>query len=184
MENEEYAKTQSQQIDEHIKPLEGNEALKKLRELALKAETCFFCTNIKTGLPVTASPMDLQEVDDAGNLWFISMKDSTRNKEIEADPFTHLFFQESKHSGFLNIYGISEISFDKEKIEKLWQPIHKVWFPEGKDDPHISLIKVVPTQAYYWDNKHGDVVQFAKMAISMVSGKTMDDSVEGELNLD
>jgi|SRR6476661_4241120 len=182
MENELQSKIQDQPKDEHIKPLTGKEAIDKLREIATKAETCFFCTNIKTGLPLTASPMDLLEVDDEGNLWFMSMKDSTKNQEIQADPFTHLFFQESKHSGFLNIYGITEISYDKQRIEELWKPLHKVWFQGGKDDPQISLLKVFPTQAYYWDNKHGDMVAFAKMAVSMVSGKTMDDSIEGDLN--
>jgi general stress protein 26 len=183
MESNNSSNTPNQNPDEHIKPLSGKEAIAKLRELAKAAETCFFCTNIKTGLPLTAAPMDVADVDEEGNLWFVSKKDSTRNHEIEADPFTHLFFQGSKHSGFLNVYGISEISFDKSKIEELWQSLHAVWFPEGKDDPTISLIKVVPTQSYYWDTKHGELVAFAKMAVSLVTGKTMDDSVEGELDV-
>lgn len=66
-------------------------------------------------------------------------------------------------------------------MKELWNPLLNVWFKEGKDDPNISLLKVVPTNVYYWDNKHGDMVAFAKMVTSIVIGKTMDDSVEGNL---
>ncbi len=44
---------------------------------------------------------------------------------------------------------------DKEKIEELWTPLAKAWFTEGINDPRISVIKVVPDNGFYWDNKHG-----------------------------
>ena len=185
MENTDNARDSSnntQPTDEHVKTLQGQEALDKLKSIATKAENCFFCTNIKTGLPVSIRPMSLLEVDTEGNLWFMSMKESNKNQEIETDPFTHLLFQENTNSGFLNIYGITEISTDQQKIDELWKPLLKVWFQGGKDDPAISLLKVVPTNVYYWDNKHGDLVAFGKMAASVITGKTMDDSVEGNLD--
>ncbi|MDQ7948756.1 MAG: pyridoxamine 5'-phosphate oxidase family protein [Pedobacter sp.] len=146
-------------------------------------DNCFFCTNIKTGLPLSVRPMSVLDIDDSGNLWFMSQKDSHKNAEIEADPFTHLFFQEHKNSGFLNIYGISEIVYDQKKIEELWNPLLKVWFQGGKDDPNISLIKVELTDVYYWDTVHGEAIAFIKMAASIITGKTMDDSVEGKLDI-
>jgi len=128
--------------------------------------------------------MAIQEVDDEGNIWFMSMKDSNKNAEILADPFTHILFQGSSYSGFVNIYGISEIITDQSKVDKLWKPFIKTWFQEGKDDPNITLIKVVPSSGYYWDTKHGAAVAFLKMAASVIVGKTMDDSIEGALEID
>lgn len=185
MENKEESRDSSnntQPTNEHIKTLEGKEAIKKLQDLATKAENCFFCTSIKTGVPVSIRPMSVLQVDDQGNLWFMSQSDSNKNAEIAEDPFTHLLFQESKNSGFLNVYGITEISRDQAKIDELWNPLLKVWFQGGKDDLKISLLKVSPTNVYYWDTKHGEVIAFAKMALSIVTGKTMDDSVEGNLD--
>lgn len=166
-----------------IESLQGKEAVEKLKELAKGAENCFFCTDIKTGLPMSVRPMSVLDVDDSGNLWFMSQKDSEKNNEISTDPFTHLFFQQNKNSGFLNIYGISEVIEDRAKIEELWSPLLKVWFQDGKDDEKISLIRVTPTQVYYWDTKHGEAIAFLKMAASVITGKTMDDSVEGELDV-
>lgn len=180
-ENNRYSTNNTQNIADHIETLEGEAAVKKLKNLATSAENCFFCTNIKTGLPLSVRPMSVLQVDEAGNLWFMSQNDSNKNAEITQDPFTHLFFQENKNSGFLNIYGITEIITDGAKIDELWNPLLKVWFQGGKDDPKISLLKVVPTNVYYWDTKHGEAIAFIKMATSIIIGKTMDDSVEGKL---
>src|SRR3954470_24964597 len=103
------------QPEDPIKSLGGGEAIKKLKELADKAESCFFCSNIKTGLPFSTRPMSPQKIDDNGDLWFLSADDSHKNAELATDPMVQLLFQGSKYSDFLNIYGIAEISKDKEK---------------------------------------------------------------------
>ncbi|MCJ8210891.1 pyridoxamine 5'-phosphate oxidase family protein [Mucilaginibacter sp. RS28] len=172
------------QPEENVKNLEGQEAYEKIKELAEGAESCFFITNIKTGIPLSVRPMSIQKIDDEGNIWFLSAKDSHKNEEISTDPFVHLLFQGGAHSNFLNIYGLATISDDKEKIKELWQPILKTWFTEGEDDPRISVVKVEPTEGYYWDNKHGNAIAFAKQAIGAVLGKTLDDSIEGKLEID
>jgi len=168
------------QPEDNMQNLQGVEAVKKIKELADKA-TCFLCSNIKTGIPFSTRPMSVQQIDDEGSLFFLSANDSNMNSEIEADQFVQLLFQRSQHSDFLNIYGIASISQNKEKIKELWEPIMKTWFTEGEDDPRISVIKVEPTEGYYWDNKHGNAIAFLKMAVGAVIGKTLDDSIEGKL---
>jgi general stress protein 26 len=170
-----------QQPEDNFKNLEGTNAWAKAKEIAEIAKSCFFCTGIKTGLPFSVSPMSFQKFDDNGDIWFLSPKDSHKNKDISHDPFVQLLFQESPHSGFMTIYGVAEISDDKAKIDELWEPIVKTWFTEGKNDPRISVIKFSPTQGYYWDNKHGDAIAFIKMTAGAILGKTFNDSIEGKL---
>ncbi len=173
-----------QQPEDNFKNIQGNEAAQKMKELAEKADTCFFCSNIKTGLPFSTRPMSVLKVDDAGNFWFLSSADSTKNEELSHDPFVQLLFQGSSYSGFLNVYGIAEVSKDKEKIKELWKPILKTWFTDGEDDARITVIKVDPTDGYYWDNKHGNAVAFIKQSVGAVIGKTIDDSIEGKLEIE
>jgi len=168
------------QPEDNFENLQGNEAWAKLKEMA-EGVSCFFCSNIRSGLPFSTRPMSPQKVDDNGDLWFLSANDSHKNEEIAIDPMVHLLFQGSKYSDFLNVYGIAEIIDDKEKIKELWEPILKTWFTEGVDDPRISVIKVSPTQGYYWDNKHGNAVAFVKQLVGAAIGKTLDDSIEGKL---
>jgi hypothetical protein len=42
---------------------------------------------------------------------------------------------------------------------------------------------VEPTEGYYWDTKHGNIAAGVKMFIGAAVGKTLDDSVEGRLDL-
>lgn len=171
------------QPEDNFENLSGAEAVTKLKALAEDAKTCFFTTNIKTGLPSSARPMTVQEVDDEGNLWFLLANDSGTYKELKHEPLAQLFFQGSKYSDYLNVYGIVELSRDEEKIKKYWNPILKTWFTEGQDDPRIATVKLEPTEAYYWDNKHGNAVAFIKQLAGAAMGKTLDDSVEGKLEV-
>jgi general stress protein 26 len=172
-----------QQPEENHKDLSGPEAIKKLKDMAEEAKTCFFCSDIKTGVPISARPMTVQKVDDAGNLLFLSATDSKTDAEIKGDALVHLFFQGSKYSDYLNVYGIATLSQDKTLIKELWNPILKTWFTEGEDDPRISVISVEPTEVYYWDNKHGNAVAFVKQLVGAAIGKTLDDSIEGSLEV-
>lgn len=174
-----------QQKEENFEHLGGQKAIDKIKEQVKLSPSCFFCTDLnKVGVPLSIRPMTVLQVDDQGNLWLLSAHDSHKNAELAEDPFVHLLFQGSAHADFLNIYGLASVSTDKEKIEELWSPLLKTWFTEGKDDPRISVIKVEPTEGYYWDNKHGNAIAFIKQTIGAALGKTLDDSVEGKLDVD
>ena len=130
-----------------------------------------------------ARPMNVREVDDLGNLWFLSPSDSHTNEQIHLDPEVDLYFQAAKHSDFLHLHGNATITTDRSKIRELWEPLLQTWFTEGQDDPRITVIEVTPTDGYYWDTKHNRVVQLAKMIAGAVTGKTLDDSVQGKLRV-
>lgn len=172
-----------QQTEDNFENLDGAEAVKKIKELTDKAPSCFFCTDIETGKPFITRPMSVQQVDDKGNLWFLSANDSHKNYEIRTDSAVQLLFQGSSYSDFLNLYGTATIIEDKEKIKELWKPILKTWFTEGVDDPRISVIKVTPEEGYYWDTKHNMAIGLLKRVTGAIIGKTMDDSIEGNLNV-
>lgn len=172
-----------QQQEDNYEDLQGAEAVKKIKEVAGKTNTCFFCTGIKTGKPVTVRPMAVQKMDDQGNFWFLSANDSHKNQDIQEDNNVQLLFQGSAHSDFLSIYGVATISTDKEMIRELWEPIIKTWFTGGVDDPRITVIKVETTEGYYWDNKHGNAIALVKMAAGAIMGKTLDDSIEGKISV-
>ena len=170
------------QPEDNHQDLTGPEAIERIREVVKKTESCFFCTAVSTGSGSGATrPMSVQQVDDAGTLWFLSASDSHKNKELAEDSGVRLFFQGSEHSSFLTLTGTATVSRDKKKIEELWEPILKTWFTGGETDPRITAIGVSPSGGYYWDNKHGNAVAGIKMMIGAAIGKTLDDSIEGRL---
>ena len=157
--------------------------IKKLKELAEEINICLFCSNLKTGDGATTRPMGTQQVDDNGNIWFFSAKDSDKNREIAEDNHVQLFYAHPGKSSYMVVNGIASISTDRQKIEQLWTPLVKTWFKEGKDDPNISLIKVSNVNAYYWDTKGNKMINFFKMVASVATGKTLVDAEEGSIHV-
>ena len=173
----------ARQPEKNHEDLSGKAAVERIATTVKKTDTCYFCTVVSTADNGTGGsrPMSVQEVDDRGDLWFLSASDSHKNREIAQQPDVRLFFQGSDHAGFLTLTGTATISTDRKKIKQLWQPILKTWFTEGQDDARITVIRVRPTGGYYWDNKHGSVVAGAKMLVGAAIGKTLDDSIEGRV---
>lgn len=169
------------QPEDNFKNLMGKEAIDKIKELADKAGSCFFCTDIKSGKPFDTRPMAPEKIDDEGNFWFLSSSDSYKNEELEKDPAVQMLFQGSSYSDYLSVYGKATISKDKEKIKELWDPMMKTWFTEGENDPRITVIKVTPSEGYYWDTKHGMAVATVKRIFGAIKGETYDDSIEGNI---
>lgn len=164
-----------------IKNLSEKEAIAKFQELVNHESTCLFTTRL-TSLPLTTRPMAIQEVSDDGNFWFFSANDSDKNREIVADPRVQLFISNPSNYEFLSVYGYATISRDQKRIDELWTDLAKAWFPDGKDDPGITLIKFEPEQGFYWDTKSGKLVSLIKIAASALTGRTFQEGVEGKIS--
>lgn len=84
-------------------------------------------------------------------------------------------------SNYLSVHGIAGIRQDREHIEDLWNPLLRTWFTKGQDDKRIIVIQAEISDSYYWDYKHCSTIAFLKMAAGAAMGKTLDDSIEGEV---
>jgi len=161
-----------------VRDLKGHSAVKKIRELGKDLTTCMFCTYADGKL--ISRPMSVNQIDETGNLWFLSDKDSNKNRQIKKNNSVELIFAEGTNK-FMKLSGQAFVTIDENKIKELWTPIAKIWFTEGVRDPSISCIQFSFDDGYYWDSKHGKVVETLKMATALVSGQTMDDAIEGKL---
>jgi len=162
-----------------VKNLSGKEAVEKMREIADATNTCMFCTEAES-LPFPTRPMATQKVDDDGNFWFLSSKTSNKDHEVKENSKVQLIYARPDKYEFLSVYGTASSFYDREKIHEMWTPIAKTWFPEGKDDPNLSVIKVTPQDAYYWDTKDGKLISLIKIAAGAVVGKMDDGGIEGQ----
>jgi general stress protein 26 len=170
------------QAQDKIRDLKDKEAVDKLKSLIKSAQVCMFET-ILPSPPYSVRPMSPVETDEQGNIWFFSKKTSNKNREIGNNANVQLAFSNMADSEFLTIYGNAEIIIDKNKFEELWTPLVKAWFPDGKEDVELSLIKVTPKTAHYWDTKHNKMISMLKIFTAVVTGKPMDDGIEGDLKL-
>jgi general stress protein 26 len=95
-------------------------------------------------------PMAIAQLKPDADTYFASSTDSPKVAEIQANPSVLVVFQSSTQ--FASVSGTASIVRDRGLIEKLWMKEWSVWFPGGKDDPTLCLVKVDATAGEYWDN--------------------------------
>lgn len=156
-----------------------SEATEKIRHI-VKGEVAMFHTVDERGQS-DVRPMATSGVDQDGTIWFMSRKDSPKNLQLRTNPKAQLTYSVHSRSEYLVLDGVANVLQDQDKTEELWSMFAKTWFPGGKDDPSITLIRFVPTGGHYWDTKHGKMVQLLGMVVGAVTGKETDNGVEGHV---
>lgn len=123
-------------------------------------------------------PMAIAEATDDGRLWFVTSVDSAKIDEITEHPQVNVTMQANRK--FLSVSGTTRATRDPDKIDELWNDALGVWFEEGREDPELILLEVVPTYAEYWDRSGFEAARFMfKAAKSAVTGETVDEDDAG-----
>lgn len=97
-----------------------------------------------------ARPMAVAEIREDGDIFFATSTTSPKIAEIAANPEVVVTFQGGAR--FAAVAGRAEMVRDRSLIDHLWSEAWKVWFPQGKDDPTLCLIRVDGREGEYWDN--------------------------------
>jgi len=95
-------------------------------------------------------PMAVAEMRPDADAYFVTGIDSPKVAEINANPNVTLTFQSSNQ--FATLSGRGTIVRDQALIDRLYKEDWKIWFPKGKTDPSISMLKFSAQDGEYWDN--------------------------------
>lgn len=121
----------------------------KLRELLEEFDVAMLATRTGAG-QLRARPMALAEVEPDGTLWFLTDRHSAKVDEIERDVQV-LVTMQSK-AKFISLSGTASPVEDRARVARLWKLEWQAWFPGGKDDPNLVLLRVAGDAGEYWDN--------------------------------
>ncbi|UZK66089.1 pyridoxamine 5'-phosphate oxidase family protein [Sphingomonas sp. M1-B02] len=94
-------------------------------------------------IPLTAQ-LDEDQVD---TLFFFVGKD---NRLAKGGPAMAQFVSKG-HDYFACMAGNARIDNDFAQIEKLWNPQVEAWFPGGKNDPNLALLRFDIDSAELWE---------------------------------
>ena len=103
-----------------------------------------------TANTIHARPMSIARLDEGLGAYLVTDVNSIKVDEISANPNAVLTFQSSKQ--FASVRGALTVVRDRQLIEQMWKEAWKVWFPGGKSDPNIALLKFTAHDGEYWDN--------------------------------
>ena len=144
----------------------------KLRELLQDFDAAMLVTRNTAG-QLRSRPMAVADVEPGGTLWFITERHSGKMEEIARDNHVNVVMQSSRK--FVSISGTATPVEDRAKVAELWNEAWKVWFPGGKDDPGLVLLKVQGDAGEYWDNSGTSGVKYLIEAGKAYLSGTMPD---------
>ena len=129
-------------------PLSVADKRERLSEMVRRFDTAMLVTRTGDG-GMRARPLTIADSDDDGALYFSTAIESPKVHELEADAHVNVVMQDGRR--FVSVSGVARIVRDRGLIDRLWSASWKVWFPKGKDDPSLCLLRVEPAEATYWD---------------------------------
>ena len=104
-----------------------------------------------------------------GNLWFFTSASSHKAAEIRAHPRVNLAYASPSRNVYVSVSGDARVRRDRRRIDALWSAAQHLWFPGGKDDPDLTLVRVRVETAEYWDGPAslaGKALRFVAAAVA------------------
>ncbi|MFD0976532.1 pyridoxamine 5'-phosphate oxidase family protein [Salinimicrobium gaetbulicola] len=161
--------------------LDKEESRKKIKSLVGDIKVAMMITGFDQK-PIPAIPMTTKKIDNDGNIWFLSLRNSHHNQNLLKDKQVQLLYSDPSDMEYLSVYGEAEVTTDRAVLEDLYEKTDDNWFEEI-DDPNLTAIKVRPEEAYYWDTKTNKYITLLKLGVGAITGNKQDIGEKGELDI-
>lgn len=160
-----------------------NEQINKLREL-IKDIDIGMLTTVDIDGTLHSRPMSTNsEVEFDGDLWFFTYASSHKVFEVEQHHHVNVSFSDPHKQKYVSVSGTAQLVRDRNKIQQLWKPQLKAWFPQGVDEPDIGLIKVSVEKAEYWDAPSSFVAHTIALVKAIATGEKPNVGENEKVNL-
>jgi general stress protein 26 len=100
-------------------------------------------------------PMTAFAEPDVNMIWFFTRDDLDLATEAKAGKDARMIMMSNDRKVFADIRGTLDTGRDRARIERYWGPMVAAWYPEGKDDPHLMLLRFVPEDGQVWVSTKG-----------------------------
>lgn len=162
--------------DAHPHELTGADARARLKELVEDIDIAMLTTHDTAG-NLVSRPMSTRTMDADGSIWFFTHEDTKKVEEAEADRDVGLSYVDAKGHRYVTVSGRARTVEDRARMAELYGPALDIWFEDGLDTPGITLLKVTPVEAEFWEPAAGKLVVAAGMLKALVTRETPDDTM-------
>jgi general stress protein 26 len=103
-----------------------------------------------------SQPMTAQFVEgrDNGPIWFFTAKDTNLVRGMGQRHAAFLSFAAKGHDLFASVHGELVVDNDRAVLDKLWNRFVAAWYPGGKEDPNLQLVRFEPERGQVWLNEN------------------------------
>jgi general stress protein 26 len=114
-------------------------------------------------------PMRVQAVEADHSVWFFTSLDSSMVHEAMFDTEAYVVGQAKNRHAVVR--GFVSTTKDRARIDRYWNKHVEAWFPEGRSDPNLCLMKFTPREGEWWDDAGVRGVQYvASTAKAVLTG--------------
>jgi general stress protein 26 len=165
-------------MDNETKPTAD---LEKLGELIDGIEVAMLTTHAADGSMVSR-PLQTLRFDRGGELVFFTSVASRKIDDLTANHDVNLAYANPSKQTYVSVRGTARIDRDRATIDALWSPMQKVFFPNGKGDPDLVVLRVRVRDAAYWESAGNFVARALDFAHGMLSREPRDLGKHGTLS--
>lgn len=140
------------------KPSRNDKEIRKLDKMINEIKFAMLTTIDADGY-IRSRPMMTPPMRFEGSLWFFTGRSTGKVHSIENDQRVNVTYVDADSSKYVSISGRATLVDDRSKARELWKAEYETWFPQGLDDPELSLIKIDVDEAEYWESPAGDYVR-------------------------
>lgn len=154
--------------------------LHKLGELIDDIDVAMLTTKAADG-SLVSRPLQTLKLDSQGEIIFFTAAKSHKVEELTDDHSVNLAYADKGESRYVSIRGRARLDRDEETINELWSPAQKIFFPEGKDDPNLMVLRVRVRDASYWEGASNVIERAFDFAKAMLDDSPGDLGTQGHL---
>jgi general stress protein 26 len=126
-------------------------------------------------------PMTAFVEKDTSTLWFFTKNDTDLAQAIASGIGDAAFiFLDKKLQACVD--GRVSLAHDKGRIDRYWNAHVAAWYPEGKDDPTLTLLRLDVSEAAVWITEGGLLKYAFEVAKANASKTTPDVGERRDLN--
>lgn len=103
---------------------------------------------------------------DGHRIWFFGSRSDDLIGEVGAARPAIATFASKGHDFFATIRGRLVPETDPATIDRLWDSSAAAWYPKGRDDPDIALVRFDTERAELWNASGGSLLEAAYHRIS------------------
>lgn len=131
-----------------------------------------------------AQPMMAFREGESGVIWFFTRDDTDLAREAASGQSATFTYASKDQEVWACIQGMLSVTpRNPALIDKHWNPILAAWYPEGKDDPHLTLLRFDAGDGRIWVSKKGAVGFFYEVAKANLTKTTPDVGGVADVNL-
>lgn len=158
----------------------ANTDLYKLGELVKDMEVAMLTTRATDGSMISR-PLQTLKLDDNGEFIFFTAAESHKIDELTADSTVNLAYADPGEQRYVSVRGRARMDRDADTINELWSPAQKIFFPEGKGDPDLMVLRIRVQDASYWEGASNFIARAFDFARGMLDESPGDLGEHGHL---